>query len=250
MSGSNGRFTVEDANERFAFEPGGAPEDPIFFRDFLATFKQVPGKPAPAENADLCVPFHIKGVINLRLPTSPSDILDANSKIVVKTSTTVPFGAILRCRQDLMFANRVGNFAWRALGENSDLLLLPSMALRCVVCSKPTNQNTSDGKVTVTPMGPDLALLLMVHPLYYCCTRAKCMAKVMQAKLMTTPPEHWRLCASCKKYETPGGPKFPECARCRLEVYCGKDCQQNHWPAHRKMCKQVAKPSSTTSKKN
>jgi hypothetical protein len=243
MSGSNGRFTEHDVNELFAFEPG-APDDPIFFREFLSTFKQVSGKPAPAENSDQRVPFHIKGVVCTRLPTSPSDTLE-NSKIACDVSVTVPYGALLRCQQDPVFGRQLGCFAWNAIRETCVVPSLSPTATRCVVCTKAHTQSTKDGSISIARL-PELALLLMVHPVYFFCARAKCMAKGMQAKLMTEK-EKWRNCASCNKYEPTGGPKFPECARCKLAVYCGKDCQRNHWPEHRQMCKQVAKLSSTTS---
>jgi hypothetical protein len=247
MSGSNDRFTEYDANEILGFEPG-APNDPIFFREFLSTFKQVPGKPAPAENSDQRVPFHLKGVICTRLPTSPSDTLDENSKIVCTISKTVPYGALLRCQQDPVFQRQLGSFAWNAMRETFVDDLLPSTATRCVVCTKEHTQSTKSVEISIARL-PELALRLMAHPVYFVCASGKCMAKGMQAKLMTEKGT-WMMCNSCNTCEPIGGPKFPECARCKMAFYCGKDCQRNDWPEHRQMCKQVAKLSSTTSKKN
>jgi hypothetical protein len=247
MSTSNCRFTEHDANELFAFDPGEA-DDPIFFREFLSTFKQVPGKPAPAEKADRHIPFHIKGFVCTRLPTSPSDTLDAASKIACKAITTVPYGAMIRCQQDHVFGRQLSHFAWNAMRETIVVPSLPPTATRCVVCSKASTQSTKDAGISIGLL-PEVALLLMVDPVYFICARAKCMAHGMQAKLMTAK-EKWNLCASCDKYEAIGGPKFPECARCKLVLYCGKDCQRNHWPEHRKMCKHGAKLSATTTSKN
>lgn len=245
MSRSNSPFTEHDANILFGFEPG-KPHDSIFFREFLSTFKQVPGKPAPVEKADQHAPFRIESSFCTRLPTSESDTLDATSKIPCNASTTVPYGAMLRCQKDLVFMRQLGTFAWQVMRELVVVPSLPTTAVQCVVCSKPYTQSTEDADVTVTNK-PELSLLLRVDPVYFVCSRPKCMAKTMQAKQMSAKAkERWRLCASCKKYEPIEGPKFPECARCKVEIYCGRDCQRSHWPDHRKICKQVTKPSSTT----
>ena len=34
------------------------------------------------------------------------------------------------------------------------------------------------------------------------------------------------------------------CAKCRLMVYCGKECQRQHWKTHKKTCGQLLKTSS------
>ena len=28
------------------------------------------------------------------------------------------------------------------------------------------------------------------------------------------------------------------CSRCKRQKYCGKQCQQSHWPHHKPVCKQ------------
>ncbi|KAF4594736.1 hypothetical protein GQ602_000349 [Ophiocordyceps camponoti-floridani] len=50
---------------------------------------------------------------------------------------------------------------------------------------------------------------------------------------------HWTAKGfSCTK------PATKTCANCKLVVYCGADCQRQHWPEHKKQCKSdMAKPS-------
>ena len=38
-------------------------------------------------------------------------------------------------------------------------------------------------------------------------------------------------CAVCQKPNS-----RQRCARCRNERYCGRECQVNHWPKHKKKC--------------
>ncbi len=45
-------------------------------------------------------------------------------------------------------------------------------------------------------------------------------------------------CAFCSKEAG------KSCAKCRLVVYCGKDCQRQHWKVHKKTCGQLLKDSS------
>ena len=44
-------------------------------------------------------------------------------------------------------------------------------------------------------------------------------------------------CADCGEE---GGPSLKTCKSCMLVKYCNADCQRNHWPIHKKECKQRA----------
>jgi len=49
-----------------------------------------------------------------------------------------------------------------------------------------------------------------------------------------------RTCANCGVEETTGGSvALKPCSRCKAVVYCGKDCQKQHWKSggHRAACK-------------
>lgn len=42
-------------------------------------------------------------------------------------------------------------------------------------------------------------------------------------------------CAQCGKSEP-----TKRCQQCQQAAYCGKDCQKQHWKAHKKECAQLA----------
>ena len=47
-------------------------------------------------------------------------------------------------------------------------------------------------------------------------------------------------CANCGVAEAVGGVALKPCSRCKVVVYCGKDCQAQHWKkpgGHRAVCK-------------
>jgi tetratricopeptide (TPR) repeat protein len=46
-------------------------------------------------------------------------------------------------------------------------------------------------------------------------------------------------CADCGKEEG-GGVSLKACTACMLVMYCNADCQRNHWPKHKKECKERA----------
>jgi hypothetical protein len=48
-----------------------------------------------------------------------------------------------------------------------------------------------------------------------------------------------RLCADCGS-EAGGGVSLKACTSCKLVKYCNANCQRNHWPKHKKECKQRA----------
>jgi len=47
-------------------------------------------------------------------------------------------------------------------------------------------------------------------------------------------------CAECGKEEGDGGVSLKACKSCMQVKYCNADCQRNHWPKHKKACKQRA----------
>ena len=48
--------------------------------------------------------------------------------------------------------------------------------------------------------------------------------------------EAFHKCANCNK-QAPRGVSFKVCSRCKKVVYCGRECQEEHWKSHRKECK-------------
>lgn len=45
------------------------------------------------------------------------------------------------------------------------------------------------------------------------------------------------MCAGCGERLDSRGKKLLACARCKAAVYCGKDCQKQAWPTHKKYCR-------------
>ena len=48
-----------------------------------------------------------------------------------------------------------------------------------------------------------------------------------------------RTCANCGIAETAGGASLKPCSRCKAVVYCGKECQAQHWKkagGHKAVC--------------
>lgn len=44
-----------------------------------------------------------------------------------------------------------------------------------------------------------------------------------------------QFCAGCKKEKGSGELKC--CSVCNITLYCSKECQGNHWPTHKRLCK-------------
>jgi TPR repeat protein len=69
------------------------------------------------------------------------------------------------------------------------------------------------------------------------------LSKQQQATLLATPASPLSLstsCANCSITEAMGSLTMKSCARCKAVVYCGKECQIQHWKAeggHRAVCK-------------
>jgi sulfatase maturation enzyme AslB (radical SAM superfamily) len=47
-------------------------------------------------------------------------------------------------------------------------------------------------------------------------------------------------CADCGMDEGEGVSLKKACKSCMLVKYCNRNCQWNHWPKHKKLCKQRA----------
>ena len=50
------------------------------------------------------------------------------------------------------------------------------------------------------------------------------------------------MCAGCGERLDSRGKKLLACARCKAAVYCGKDCQKQAWPTHKKYCRAPSEP--------
>ncbi|KAJ7890130.1 hypothetical protein B0H14DRAFT_2690686 [Mycena olivaceomarginata] len=52
------------------------------------------------------------------------------------------------------------------------------------------------------------------------------------------PPVHThQLCAKCLHMQRGHQTKLSTCASCQVTLYCSKECQKAHWPAHKAECK-------------
>ncbi len=51
------------------------------------------------------------------------------------------------------------------------------------------------------------------------------------------------ICMVCgaSALDKPGKVKLQKCGRCKMVSYCSQECQRTHWPAHKKVCKKLAK---------
>ena len=47
------------------------------------------------------------------------------------------------------------------------------------------------------------------------------------------------VCGRCKKCAE-AGKKFKNCAKCKKEWYCGRECQTKHFKMHKKVCSKLA----------
>jgi hypothetical protein len=56
----------------------------------------------------------------------------------------------------------------------------------------------------------------------------------------TTNLTEGEMCANCYVLEKTLHDKLLKCGQCRLIKYCSRECQREHWKAHKKQCKKVA----------
>ena len=75
------------------------------------------------------------------------------------------------------------------------------------------------------------------------CPKAKDYALLLESKLrkqlQSSDPSPARTCANCGVVEAGGG-TLKSCSRCKAVVYCGKECQMQHWKkagGHKVVCK-------------
>ena len=64
--------------------------------------------------------------------------------------------------------------------------------------------------------------------------------KQRQAAAPTSQPSSSLACANCGVAEAAGSVAFKACSRCKAVVYCGKECQMQHWKkagGHKAVCK-------------
>ena len=57
--------------------------------------------------------------------------------------------------------------------------------------------------------------------------------RVTELEAMQSSPAGMRTgkCANCGALEAPGGAALKPCAKCKSVVYCGRECQKEHWRA-------------------
>jgi len=55
----------------------------------------------------------------------------------------------------------------------------------------------------------------------------------------TVAPATGRVCSNCGIGERGGGAALKPCSRCKVALYCGRECQVQHWKAggHKAVCK-------------
>ena len=58
--------------------------------------------------------------------------------------------------------------------------------------------------------------------------------------VLASQPSTSRTCANCGVAEAASGGALKPCSRCKAVVYCGKECQAQHWKnagGHKAVCK-------------
>mmetsp|Transcript_25599 Transcript_25599/g.56001 ORF Transcript_25599/g.56001 Transcript_25599/m.56001 type:complete len:264 (-) Transcript_25599:309-1100(-) len=71
-------------------------------------------------------------------------------------------------------------------------------------------------------------------------TNVQQMEEQLQERLAEQREEAKGKCANCGKIESPSdAQKLCRCTACKVVYYCGKDCQRNHWTAHKSYCKRI-----------
>lgn len=66
------------------------------------------------------------------------------------------------------------------------------------------------------------------------------MEEQLQERLAEQREEAKGKCAHCGKIESPSdAQKLCRCTACKVVYYCGKDCQRDHWKAHKSYCKRI-----------
>jgi hypothetical protein len=55
-----------------------------------------------------------------------------------------------------------------------------------------------------------------------------------EMRVLDTAPR----CAACERQQGPTDAPFQKCGCCRAATYCGRECQRNHWPQHKRTCVQ------------
>ena len=53
------------------------------------------------------------------------------------------------------------------------------------------------------------------------------------------PTHAVQVCAACLQKNT-GEAAFKRCTRCMLSLYCGQECQVEHWDMHKRICNEIA----------
>jgi hypothetical protein len=71
----------------------------------------------------------------------------------------------------------------------------------------------------------------------------------INAMSSTNPLPTEATCGGCGATRARDGAPLSHCSRCKKQKYCSKECQTNHWPAHKLVCKSANKNSSGDNKK-
>lgn len=126
-------------------------------------------------------------------------------------------------------------------------LLQSKLAWNCIICGE--EAHTSNG---ICHVHTDFNGLVhgqpgvkVAHLTSFFCSdlRKPChkllMTMIMNKKRATPGPFHQR-CGGCLTYTTDPKKEFKRCAQCKGPAYCSKECQRKHWPAHKKVCEEMA----------
>mmetsp|Transcript_26419 Transcript_26419/g.81292 ORF Transcript_26419/g.81292 Transcript_26419/m.81292 type:complete len:298 (+) Transcript_26419:226-1119(+) len=72
--------------------------------------------------------------------------------------------------------------------------------------------------------------------------------KQLAKRLKKSGQESGRSCSFCEKSDVALAKKLSRCEKCESAWYCSRDCQVSHWPAHKLICKNIAKQKKKASK--
>src|SRR5688572_32557850 len=98
----------------------------------------------------------------------------------------------------------------------------------CISCGN--DQNTRQ-YCAVEPSG-------VLHLAWHCLSRycLEYTRELVCAPVQGKPYNVTRDCNGCNKSRLGGRGGRWRCGRCRVAVYCNRECQRAHWPEHKKVC--------------
>lgn len=111
--------------------------------------------------------------------------------------------------------------------------LFASAPFCCLICKQPAKRLIHHPKNYLpTPMVLDDNIQPVCHQ-EQCGIMARQLNQVYTRKLsqqLQQDTHQTRMCKNC------GKKALQMCSRCRVEGYCSKACQQQHWPQHKRAC--------------